>query len=278
MAANPLAKRRFQPDAQVMEDVTLAQALAVLGLAGLMVLGASRGHRRGPLRQLAAPLAGVIGLGLGAGLGPTVGHALLGEVGVPWILRGPAGMLLVGLLAWLAALAVIWKMGKPSSVSGEADNPVLGTIIGCWTGIVAWVALVAAIGQHAAWEKELAANRTGVGQIAGEIGGLPLMGWVAEMEPWPEHPKLILRASRRVFADDEATRRLMNDPKVRALASHPAFYPAWGDVEVKRLVKTGDYKALLDHPKVRALLADEGFQRELANFDALAALRAALKE
>lgn len=261
-----------------MEDVTLSQALAAVGLAGLMILGAAKGHRRGPVRQLAAPLAGAIGLGLGAAFGPTLGHALLGDIGVTWILRGPLGMLLIGLIAWLVALTIFWKMGKPSSTSGEADNPVLGAIIGCWTGMVAWLAILAAIGQHAAWERELAPGRAAPAGATAAIARLPLMGWLATMEPWPEHPKLILRASRVVFADEEATRRLMADPKVRSLASHPAFYTAWGDVEVKRLVKAGDYQGLVDHPKVQTLLADEGFQRELADFDALAALNAALRK
>ena len=261
-----------------MADLTLAQFLAILGLAGLMLLGATRGHQRGPIRQLAAPLAGVVGGLIGVWIGPTFGHAWLGEVGLPWITRGPLGILMVGLITWLLALALFWKMGKPSSATGESDNPVLGAIIGCWTGMMAWLVFLTTLAQYQAWERELAPTPTAEISTTKQIAGLPLMSWLGEMEPWPASLREILRTSRKVFASPSATARLMKNPRVRALASHPSFYPAWGDVEVKQLVRSGNYRGVLEHPKVKTLLADEGFQQELAGFDALEALKGALKE
>lgn len=261
-----------------MADLTLAQLLAILGLASLMLAGATRGHQRGPLRQLAAPVASLVGGIMGVWVGPTLGHAWLGDVGLPWIARGPVGILVIGLIAWLLTLALLWQMGKPSSVTGESDSPVLGAIIGCWTGVIGWLVLLITLAQYQGWERELEPTPAAEISSTQQIAALPLMGWLEEMEPWPASLRDILRNSRKVFASPSATTRLMKNPRVRALASHPSFYTAWGDVEVKRLVRAGDYRGALDHPKVKTLLADDGFQQELARFDALEALKGALKE
>lgn len=262
-----------------MDSWTWAQVLAVTGLVAAMTLGARSGYHRGPLRQLAAPLAAIGALAVAAWVGPDLGHAWLGELGVPWILRGPAGFLLAAALLWLVLLAILWRAGRPLAETGESESPVMGAMVGCWTGGLAWLTVMTSWGQHAAWERELrpAAAAEPTGALA-EIAALPGLGWLGAMEAWPEKPREIIRTGRRVLADAAANRRLMENPRVRALASHPAFYTAWGDPEVKRLTRAGDYLALLDHPKVRLLLADEGFQRELAAFDLLGALKQALRE
>ncbi len=261
-----------------MDSWTWAQALAMAAFVLCLILGARSGYRRGPLRQLAAPLAAIGALALGAWLGPDLGHAWLGQVGVPWILRGPAGFLTAALLSWLVLLFIIWRAGKPIAETGESENPVMGAMVGCWTGGLAWLAVMTAWGQHAAWERELQPRPAPAPSALGEIAQLPGLDWIGSMEAWPETPREIVRAGRKVMADPAANRRLMDNPRVRALASHPTFYTAWGDPEVKRLTRSGDYLALLDHPKVEALLADESFQRELAAFDLLGALKKALGE
>ncbi len=261
-----------------MDSWTWAQVLAVSGLVAAMVLGARSGYHRGPLRQLAAPLAAIGAIAVAAWVGPDVGHAWLGELGVPWILRGPVGFLVVAALLWLALLAILWRAGRPLAATGESESPVMGAVTGCWTGALAWLLVLTSWGQHAAWQRELSpAPRQEPGAI-GEIARLPGLGWLGSMEAWPEKPREIVRAGRRVMADPAANRRLMENPRVRALASHPAFYTAWGDPEVKRLTRGGDYLTLLEHPKVKVLLADEGFQRELAAFDLIGALKQALRE
>jgi hypothetical protein len=261
-----------------MDSWTWAQALAVAGLIAAMTFGARSGYRRGPLRQLAAPLAALGALAAAAWVGPDLGHAWLGQVGVPWILRGPAGFLLAAAVIWLALLAILWRAGRPLAETGESESPVMGAMVGCWTGGLAWLTVMTAWGQHAAWERELRPATTPSRGSLAEIAELPGLAWLGTMEAWPETPREIIRAGRRVMADPAANRRLMENPRVRALASHPAFYTAWGDPEVKRLVRGGDYLGLLDHPKVQQLLADEGFQRELAAFELLGALRQALRE
>jgi hypothetical protein len=252
-------------------ELTLAQILALAALLTLMVGGAAAGHRRGPGRQLAGPLAGLLAMVVGWLAGPALGHAVLGMVGIPWIFRSAGGMLLAFLLAWLLTLMVLWRAGKPTASSGEPDNPVLGAIMGCWTGVFSWLAVLIAWASVDAWRRELA----GAGELQelkrsgtiAEVAALPALGWLGELPAWPDSAVRVVRMSREVMADPAKTRRLMADPRVRALASHPSFYPAWGDPEVKQLAQRGSYWALLQHPKVRPLLEDEGFQRELAAVD-----------
>jgi hypothetical protein len=252
-------------------DPTFAQMVALLALAALMAAGASSGFRRGPGRQLAGPLAGVLALIVGWLAGPWAGHTLLGAAGVPWIFRGAAGILTVSAVTWLLALAVLWRMGKPTAASGEPDNPVLGALVGCWTGMLGWLVAVTAWGAADAWRRELAGPRAGSppawsGALA-EVADLPGMGWARQLPAWPESAVRVVKMSRLVLGDPVKSQKLMQDPRVRALASHPSFYPAWGDPAVKRLVQEGRYWSLLLHPKVQPMLEDEGFQRELAGLD-----------
>ena len=200
---------------------------------------------------------------------------------MPWIFRGGAGMLVTALVTWLVGLAILWRAGKPSASSGEPDHPVLGALVGCWTGALGWLAILVAWGSAEAWRRELAdpTERTAwarSGPMA-EIAAIPGLAWLVELPAWPESTARVVGLSRRVMADSAATRRLMADPKVKALASHPVFYPAWGDPEVKSLAQKGKYWALLRHPKVQPVLEDEGFQRELAALDIEGALRRALE-
>lgn len=252
-------------------DPTLTQVLAAAALVGMMVAGAAAGHRRGPGRQLAAPIAGAAGLLAGWLAGPALGHAAFGALGVPWIFRAAAGIAAVFLVTWLATVALLWRLGKPVSASGEPDRPVLGAMVGCWTGMLGWLAILVAWGSVDAWRRELSGptggEAEGRGGVVAEVAALPMMGWLGELPAWPESVVRVVRMSRQVMADPVKSRRLMADPRVRALASHPSFYPAWGDPEVKLLAQKGRYWALLQHPKVQPLLDDEGFQRELASLD-----------
>lgn len=262
-------------------DPTLTQLLAAGALLGMMVAGAAAGHRRGPGRQLAGPAAGALGLLAGWLAGPALGHAAFGALGVPWIFRAAAGIAAVFLATWLVTVGLLWRLGKPTASSGEPDRPVLGAMVGCWTGMLGWLAILVAWGSVDAWRRELSGPGEGEagarqGAVA-EVAGLPLMGWIGELPAWPDSAVRIVRMSRQVMADPAKSRRLMADPKVRALASHPSFYPAWGDPEVKSLAQKGRYWALLQHPKVRPLLEDEGFQRELAALDLEEVLGRALR-
>lgn len=261
-------------------EPTLTQVLAAGALLGMIIAGAAAGHRRGPGRQLAGPVAGAVGL-LAAWLaGPALGHATFGALGVPWIFRAAAGIAAVFLLTWLATVALLWRLGKPTASSGEPDRPVLGAVVGCWTGMLGWLAILVAWGSVDAWRRELSGPgeeaAPGRGAVA-EVAALPLMGWLGNLPAWPDSAVRVVRLSRQVMADPVKSRRLMADPRVRALASHPSFYPAWGDPDVKSLAQKGHYWALLQHPKVQPLLEDEGFQRELASLDLEEVLGRALR-
>ena len=78
--------------------------LAAVVLALLMARGAWRGYKRGPLRQLAGPIALTAGLAFGWAFGPELGHSLLHGTSFPWLMRGTAGVLgvtcLTGLLVY----------------------------------------------------------------------------------------------------------------------------------------------------------------------------------
>jgi len=248
-------------------DPSAAQLVALALLAGMMVAGAAAGHRRGPGRQLAGPAAGLVALLAGWLAGPAAGHAALEPLGVPWIFRAVVGMVAVFLAAWLLALSFLWRLGKPSAASGEPDRPVLGAMAGCWTGLLGWLALLLAWGAAEAWRRELSGPEKPAGGWFAEVAALPAMGWLGELPAWPASAARVVKLSRQVLADPAKSQRLMADPRVRALASHPSFYPAWGDPEVKRLAQEGRYWTLLRHPKVQPLLEDEGFQRELAGLD-----------
>jgi hypothetical protein len=69
------------------------------------------------------------------------------------------------------------------------------------------------------------------------------------------------------MADPEARRRLMAQPEIRALAAHPTLYQAWEDKKVRELLNSNDLSGFIDHPKVRAVLADEVLQKEAEKVD-----------
>jgi hypothetical protein len=51
------------------------------------------------------------------------------------------------------------------------------------------------------------------------------------------------------------------------LAAHPTVYQAWEDKKVRELLNNNDLSGFIDHPKVRAVLADEALQKEAQQVD-----------
>ena len=93
-------------------------------LAALMIRGAWRGYRRGPLRQLAGPAALTIGQLSGWLFGGELGHALLQGTSYPWMLRGITGV--VGVLKYV----IVHDCGTPMNpvvVDGQIQG---GTVQG----------------------------------------------------------------------------------------------------------------------------------------------------
>lgn len=251
----------------------LSPAQWTTGLAGLALLiqGARGGYRHGPVRQLAGPIALLASALIGWLAGPPVGLILFADSMVPWMLREGAGMLAVGSLTWLVALAWLWRLGRRPKDAEEAESPVLGAMVGCWTGLLnaalLLLALTAWAGLAETTMRPEEARRHWAVEFREDLARLQGAGSLSGFSPWPERWGRILRKTREVLAEPEASRNLMEQEPVRALAAHPSFYTAWGDPGIKLLLRQGRFLEAAQHPKARALLNDEAFQRQLLKLD-----------
>ena len=79
------------------------------------------------------------------------------------------------------------------------------------------------------------------------------------------------------MGNPEARKRLINSPEVRALAAYPSLYQAIEDKKVRELLNNKDLRGFIDHPKVRAVLADEALQIEIEKVDLELIFEKALK-
>lgn len=254
--------------------------LAGLVLASLMARGAWRGYQRGPLRQLAGPIALSIGLAVGWAFGPDLGHSLLHGTSFPWLMRGAAGILGLTCLTGLLAYGMAWQIGKRPQGQDEAESPILGAMVGCWTGLLYFSLLVLAVITVASIQElvagpQAAQNRLSV-QARDQLADTPFTAWLKDWSPIPDRQRKLAQQSRLLMADPEARKRLMAMPQIRALAAHPSFYQAWEDKKVRELLNNKDLNALIDHPKVRALLADDEFQKQADSLDLPAIFEQAL--
>lgn len=124
-------------------SVTVWVALVILGV--LMARGAWRGYRRGPMRQLAGPVALATGQLVGWIFGSDLGHACLQGTSYPWLLRGFTGVVILTCLTGLACYALFWRLGRQPEGQTEAESPVLGSLVGCWTGLLYFLIGVAVL-------------------------------------------------------------------------------------------------------------------------------------
>lgn len=244
---------------------------AALVLALLIIRGAWRGYQRGPWRQLAGPFALSVGLALGWALGPELGHSLLHGTSFPWLLRGTAGLLALTCLAGLLCYGLAWRLGKRPEGADEAESPVWGSMIGCWTGLLYFTILGLGIATIASVQELIGGPSAGQHSLAIQardaLADTPFTGWLKDWTPLPNRPKRLIIQTRLLMADPEARKRLMAMPEMRALAAHPVFYQAWEDKKVRELLNNKDLGGFIDHPKVRAVLADESFQIQADSLD-----------
>jgi len=235
-------------------------------LAALMIRGAWRGYRRGPLRQLAGPAALTIGQLSGWLFGGELGHALLQGTAYPWMLRGITGVVGLACVTGLLSYALLWRLGRTPEGQDEAENPVLGALVGCWTGALYFLLLVGIIASVASVYDLLASPGAPTNHwtvaVRDELSATPLTRDLKDWSPIPDEQRTLIRQTRRLMADPEARRRLMVQPEIRALAAHPTLYQAWEDKKVRELLNDNDLSGFIDHPKVRAVLADEVLQKE----------------
>ncbi|MFN5058092.1 MAG: hypothetical protein ACK47U_00815 [Verrucomicrobiota bacterium] len=235
-------------------------------LAALMIRGAWRGYRRGPLRQLAGPAALTIGQLSGWLFGGELGHALLQGTAYPWMLRGITGVVGLACVTGLLSYALLWRLGRTPEGQDEAESPVLGALVGCWTGALYFLLLVGIIASVASVYDLLASPGAPTNHwtvaVRDELSATPLTRDLKDWSPIPDEQRTLIRQTRRLMADPEARRRLMVQPEIRALAAHPTLYQAWEDKKVRELLNDNDLSGFIDHPKVRAVLADEVLQKE----------------
>jgi len=259
-------------------SATLWGAAAIL--AALMVRGAWRGYRRGPLRQLAGPAALTIGQLSGWLFGGELGHALLQGTSYPWMLRGVTGVVGLACVSGLLGYALLWRLGRTPEGQDEAENPVLGALVGCWTGALYFLLLVGILASVASVYDLLARpgtpSRHWTVELRDELAATPLTQGLKDWSPIPDQQQTLIRQTRRLMADPEARRRLMAQPEIRALAAHPSAYQAWEDKKVRELLNNNDLSGFIDHPKVRAVLADEVLQKEAEKVDLARVIERAL--
>jgi hypothetical protein len=262
-------------------SLTVTQWIAFSVALIFLIQGAYSGYKRGPIRQCAGIVALIVAVAVGWIFGGELGLLFLNDTIVPWLLRGPIGVIGLSALTWLLALSWLWFVGRRAKGAEETESPVLGALVGCWTGFMNCAFLLAVL---TAWAgaREILSPATIAQQhwavaARDDLSAIAGMDWVKGYSPWPESWKRIVRKGHQVLSSPEASRRLMEQEPIRALASHPTFYTAWGDPEVKRLAHNGSLGDLLEHPKVRPLLNDAAFQQQLIHTDLEVLLDKSLK-
>lgn len=245
--------------------------IAAFLLTALMARGAWRGYRRGPLRQLAGPAALTVGLLIGWSFGPEAGHGLLHGTSYPWLLRGLTGLLATTCLAGIACYSLFWWLGRRPEGMREAESPMAGALVGCWTGVLYFSLLLTALAAAASFYELIDSpdirRKNWAVSIRDELADTPLTTGLREWSPIPDRQRRLIRQIRLLMADPEARKRLMAMPEIRGLATYPSFYQAWEDKKVRELLNKNDLSGLIDHPKIRVLLADEAFQRQADGID-----------
>lgn len=245
--------------------------IAAALLAALMIRGAWRGYRRGPLRQLAGPAALTAGQLSGWLFGGELGHTLLQGTSYPWMLRGITGVVGLACVSGLLCYALLWRLGRLPEGQDEAESPVLGALVGCWTGALYFLLLVGILASVASVYDLLARpgspSKHWTVELRDELAATPVTRELKDWSPIPDEQRTLVRQTRRLMADPEARRRLMVQPEIRALAAHPTLYQAWEDKKVRELLNNNDLSGFIDHPKIRAVLADEVLQKEAEKVD-----------
>jgi len=219
-----------------------------LVVLGLLLLFAVAGAFSGALRQL-VQLAGVVAGWLAARhLAPRLAGPLLGARPPAWE-RGAlaaacfvAAVLAVGLLG----RAVAARLQGPGGSPGAVDRALGALLGGAKAGLGAWVllsALALAPGPVALGAWRLDVRSSDFGSLAARHNLLEAAA--------PDQARLLTRllkaardpeARERLRRGDAATRRLLEDPRVKALLERPAQ------------VGAGQAEELLSDPELRALI------------------------
>ncbi len=270
----------------------VVQVLLTLAFFALLFFASWRGYWRGPIRQLAPLASFLIAACIAYLLGAAFGHALLGLIGIPWILRGFCGSVLLCLFVWLPVFAFFWGKGKKqvSETTGEPELPVLGALGGCWSvifcGVIVSLCLVAAgtIGEafllvHPSRERSFVGRIAYVSALAkNSLALYPSLSFLETWSPLPDPVFRIANKSMDVLMSKSAQQRLLEVPEIRALQTDPAVYPVLKNPEIEAMIDARDVEGLLSDERVKKMLYDENFQRKLAGLELENLLDYALKE
>ncbi len=256
----------------------LVLACLLGGMFCMMWGGARYGYWNGPIRQIAPTIALLIAGVCAWAFGAELGYAFFKHTFIPWLLRGFAGIVFSFGVIWLAACAVLWRIGRNRSPNptGECQNPILGAIVGCWTGIL-WsvccffiIGVIGSVAQLWIDNTPLAPaslGRTVLEKLVVAKNSVALINgaeWLETWSPLPERAKRLMEKALRVLNTPGAMSRLQNLEQVRNIATNPAFYPITQDKEIQNLIINRDVEKLASHPAILRLLADDEFQQRIA--------------
>jgi hypothetical protein len=156
----------------------------------------------------------------------------------------------------------------------------MGSLIGCWTGGLYFTILLILLASASSIielvEGPESGQKSWVVQTCHELADTPVTSWLKHWSPIPDRQRKLFTQLRIVVADPQAMKRVMDTTEVRALASHPSLYQAWGDKKVRELLNNKDLSGFFSHPKIRAVLADEELQKEADSIDLSAVIDRAL--
>lgn len=256
---------------------TLQVVLTLLFFA-LMFAASWRGYWRGPVRQIAPLASFAFAVAVAYFFGAAFGHAWLGALGVPWILRGICGVVLLCLFVWLPVFSFFWYKGRGqvSEKTGDPEHPVLGALIGCWTGVFWGALFLLCIATAGTVGETFLAVRPGaekslVGRIfygsAVAKNSVALYSGLSFLRTWsplPESSFRVIHKAVDVLGSKQAQRKLLEMPEIRSLASDPVVYPVLNDPEIRAMIARKDIDALLSDARVQRMVCDETFQKRLA--------------
>jgi hypothetical protein len=180
-------------------------------------------------------------------------------------------MVVLTCLTGLVCYTLAWWLGKRPEGQDEAESPISGSLVGCWTGALYFAILVVILASIASIydliDSPGQAQRNWVIQTRNELAATTLTAKLKTWSPIPTKQRKLISQVRQLMADPEARKRLMAMPEMRALAAHPTVYQAWEDKKVRELLNNNDLSGFIDHPKVRAILADEDLQKQADSID-----------
>lgn len=203
--------------------------------------------------------------------GREFGFWILEETSFPWLLRGFVGSLFLGCVSGLFLYGVIWWLGKESPKSEEAESPIFGSIVGCWTGMLYFSILFLLTVTLAAvielWEPTKKPHPNWIVSLRNDLAETPYTAWIKKWSPLPERTQRLIQGIRSIAQSPEARAKLTKNPKMNEISRHASLMAAIEDKYVIKLLNDNNLSDFISHPKVQAVLADESLQRKVAQLE-----------